>query len=96
LSGTGTQAGDKIEAGAIVQTFCHGRSSDTPLYVGSVKTNIGHTEATAGLAGLLKSVMILDSGKIPPNLNFSRPNEQIPQLDRHIKVRRSSPTVEMF
>lgn len=79
-----------------MQTFCHGRSLDAPLYIGSVKTNIGHTEATAGLAGLLKSVMILEWGKIPPNLNFSRPNERIPQLDREIKVRKFSPTVEMF
>lgn len=86
LLGTGTQAGDKTEAGAIFKAFCQDRASDSPLYVGSVKTNIGHTESTAGLAGLVKAVMVLNSGKIPPNLNFSRPNEKIPLNDWQIMV----------
>jgi Beta-ketoacyl synthase, C-terminal domain len=89
--GTGTQAGDKTEAGAIFNTFGQDRAPDSPLYVGSIKTNIGHTESTAGLAGLVKAVMVLNSAKIPPNLNFSRPNEKIPLNDWKIKVCVPSP-----
>jgi acyl transferase domain-containing protein len=78
--------GDKIESAAIAQTFCSDRPVDSVLYVGSVKTNIGHAESTAGLAGLLKAVLILKNGKIPPNLNFSRANDNIDLNDWNIKV----------
>lgn len=86
MIGTGTQVGDKIESAAIAQTFCSDRPGDSVLYVGSVKTNIGHTESTAGLAGLLKTVLVLKNGKIPPNLNFSRANDNISFDDWNIKV----------
>lgn len=78
LSGTGTPVGDKVEAAAIHQSFSCNQGKVTPLYVGSVKTNIGHTEAASGLAGLIKSVLMIQYGMIPPNLNFSEPNPEIP------------------
>ena len=84
--GTGTQVGDKIESAAIAETFCHGRATNSPLFVGSVKTNVGHAESTAGLAGLLKTVLTLEHGIIPQNLNFSLPNENIPLEHWLLKV----------
>jgi acyl transferase domain-containing protein len=58
------------------------------LYVGSVKTNIGHAESAAGLAGLLKSILALKNGKIPPNLNFVKANENLCLQDWKMKVSR--------
>lgn len=71
--GTGTPAGDPQEAEAIASAFFDGRKlnvDEEPLYVGSVKTVIGHTEGTAGLAGLLKVSLAMRHGIIPPNLLF--------------------------
>ncbi|RDW90908.1 hypothetical protein BP5796_02073 [Coleophoma crateriformis] len=84
--GTGTQVGDKIEAGAIAKSFGSERTQDSPLYMGSVKTNIGHTESTAGLAGLLKALLVLENGVIPPNINFAVANEAIPLEKWNIKI----------
>lgn len=78
--------GDKTEAGAIAQTFARERTESSPLYVGSVKTNVGHTESTAGLAGILKALLILEKGIIPPNMNFAAANEAIPLGKWHIQV----------
>ncbi|KGO37540.1 Acyl transferase/acyl hydrolase/lysophospholipase [Penicillium expansum] len=80
--GTGTQAGDPIESSAIGATFGQSRPLDKngkkiPLYVGSVKTNIGHTEGASGLAGLIKAVIALERGVIPPNIRFESPNPKI-------------------
>ncbi|MFN9546075.1 MAG: type I polyketide synthase [Cyanobacteriota bacterium] len=69
--GTGTPLGDPIEIGALNAVF-RGRSG--PLYVGSVKSNIGHVEGAAGVAGLMKVVLALQSRQIPPNLHFRHPN----------------------
>ena len=69
--GTGTPLGDPIEIGALNAVF-RGRSN--PLYVGSVKSNIGHVEAAAGIAGLIKVVMALQERQIPANLHFRHPN----------------------
>lgn len=76
--GTGTQTGDSIEAGALGAVFGSNRAPGEPIYIGSVKTNIGHTEATSGLAGVIKAVMALEKEAIPPNANFENPNENIP------------------
>lgn len=76
--GTGTKAGDPKEASAI-QT-CFGRHADpntTSLYVGSIKTVIGHAEASAGLAGLLKGSLMIQKGFIAPNLLFNRLNPDV-------------------
>lgn len=84
--GTGTEAGDFVEASAIRQTLSSGRSMDDPLIVGSVKTNIGHAEAASGLASVIKAVYMLEAGLIPPNLNFEKAHPRIPFLDWRIKV----------
>lgn len=73
--GTGTAAGDPIETRAIGAVFAPGR--EDPLYVGSVKTNIGHLEGASGLAGIIKTTMALENGMIPPNMHFKNPNPNI-------------------
>ncbi|KAI8237061.1 Highly reducing polyketide synthase alt5 [Colletotrichum sp. SAR 10_99] len=80
---TGTAVGDPIEMSAINSVFSKRLSAENPMYVGSVKTNVGHLEGAAGLAGLLKSVYILESGIIPKNLWFEKWNPQV-QLDQSL------------
>ncbi|KAH8815396.1 iterative type I polyketide synthase [Xylogone sp. PMI_703] len=75
--GTGTAAGDPLEASAIARTFAS-RRKDIPLYIGAVKSSIGHLEGGAGIAGIIKSTLILENGIIPPNNNFEKPNPKIP------------------
>ncbi|EKG10393.1 Beta-ketoacyl synthase [Macrophomina phaseolina MS6] len=75
--GTGTSLGDPIELGAIGASFGADRSPDRPLIVGSVKTNVGHTEGTAGLAGVIKAVLALERGIIPPVAGFERLNPKL-------------------
>ena len=82
--GTGTKLGDPNEARAIGEFFSTNR--DTPLHLGSVKTNIGHTEATAGIAGLIKVVLGMKNNLLAPNLNFNVPNPNIPFDDLKLKV----------
>lgn len=86
--GTGTPAGDPIEAAAIASTFGPGRPADKSLRIGSVKTNVGHLEGASGLAGIIKAVMILEKGLIPPSLNFERANLRIPLEEWKLKVYR--------
>ncbi len=74
--GTGTPLGDPIEVKALNQVYGQ-RPSDQPLMVGSVKTNIGHLEAAAGIAGVIKVVMALQHGTIPPHLHLHKPNPLI-------------------
>ncbi|MCB0191358.1 MAG: SDR family NAD(P)-dependent oxidoreductase, partial [Anaerolineae bacterium] len=76
--GTGTVLGDPIEVKALGKVYGAGRTADNPLMVGSLKTNIGHTEAAAGIAGLIKVVLSLQHGQIPPHLHFEKPNPYIP------------------
>ena len=73
--GTGTQAGDPREARAIGAVFAPNRKH--PLHVGSVKTNIGHLEGASGLAGIIKTTLSLEAGKILPNMLFQNPNPNI-------------------
>ncbi|MCU0819737.1 MAG: acyltransferase domain-containing protein, partial [Beijerinckiaceae bacterium] len=73
--GTGTKVGDPIEATAIGQAIGQRRSK--PLPIGSVKSNIGHLEAASGLAGLLKSAMALEKGRLPRSLFLDKPNDAI-------------------
>lgn len=73
--GTGTSLGDPIEVAGLASVFGGGRSRE--LVVGSVKTNIGHLEAAAGVAGMIKTILALHHGIIPPHLNFKTPNPHI-------------------
>ncbi|KLJ07412.1 hypothetical protein EMPG_17105 [Blastomyces silverae] len=75
--GTGTAVGDPIESSAVGAVFGRYRSADDPLYLGSVKSNIGHLEGTSGFAGLVKSILALEKGIVPPNANFERLNPKI-------------------
>ncbi|MBG1268402.1 non-ribosomal peptide synthetase/type I polyketide synthase [Nostoc sp. WHI] len=81
--GTGTSLGDPIEMNAIAAVY--GERSQ-PLYVGSVKTNIGHLEAAAGLAGMIKAILALQHGEIPPHLHFQQPNPLINWQGYPIKI----------
>ncbi|MBL8348625.1 MAG: type I polyketide synthase [Rubrivivax sp.] len=74
--GTGTPLGDPIEIKALTQVYGQ-RPASTPLQVGSVKTNIGHLEAAAGIAGVIKTVLALQHGVIPPHLHLKNPNPLI-------------------
>ena len=93
--GTGTQAGDSAELGALHRNFSKDRTRK--LVVGSVKTNIGHLEAAAGTAGVLKAVGVLKNRQVPKNLHFKKPNPKIPFADYCLEVAgdvRKLPTAE--
>ncbi|KAK7729951.1 Type I Iterative PKS [Diaporthe eres] len=75
--GTGTQVGDPIEASAIAEIFAFHRSPDEPLYVGALKSNVGHLEGAAGVAAIIKGVFTLEKGVIPPNIWFEKANPKI-------------------
>ena len=87
--GTGTKAGDLEELSTITSVFCNGRNSEMdPLLIGSVKSNIGHSEPASGLCGVAKVLLAMQHGVIPPNLHFNTPNPDIDSLhDGRIKVR---------
>ncbi len=78
--GTGTRAGDPVELGVLAAVLSEGRAPGSKAWVGSVKTNLGHTEATAGIAGLIKGALMLQHAQIPPSLHFREPN---PGIDWH-------------
>ncbi|MFF4322630.1 type I polyketide synthase [Streptomyces sp. NPDC001568] len=90
LHGTGTRVGDPVEAGALGAALSAGRTVDRPLLVGSVKTNIGHLEGAAGIAGLVKTVLSLAHRRIPPSLNFARANPDIPLDELRLDVVRET------
>jgi acyl transferase domain-containing protein len=85
--GTGTKAGDPVEAGAIHEVFCKDRDRPQPLYLGSVKSNIGHLETASGFAAIIKVALALEKGLIPPSINFEEPNVNIPLAQWDLKVR---------
>jgi len=94
--GTGTQLGDPIEALALASVYCNRINRTNKLIVGSVKTNIGHLEAAAGIGGLIKVVLSLRKGAIPPNLNFTCPNPLIPLDELSMEVPTQLKTWEGF
>lgn len=107
--GTGTPAGDPVEAEAIYRAFFgdgdgggnvdprpqllpdNSGSCSPPLYVGSVKTVLGHTEGTAGLAGILKASLALQHGLIPPNLHFKSLSDRVAPFYRNVEIVRGRP-----
>lgn len=84
--GTGTPAGDPVEANALSATFGMSHSENDPVYIGSIKTNIGHLEGASGLAQVVKSIFALEKGEIPPNLWFEKQNERINLQELHLTV----------
>ncbi|MCH6257204.1 SDR family NAD(P)-dependent oxidoreductase [Puniceicoccaceae bacterium K14] len=84
--GTGTQAGDPAEINALDRVLSENRTAGSKCLVGSVKTNIGHLEASAGIAGLIKGVLSLYHEMIVANLHFEKPNPKIPFDDLCIQV----------
>lgn len=86
--GTGTPTGDPIEGNAIGAAFRQYRTNDDPLYIGAVKANIGHLEGCSGLAGLIKTILVLESGYIPPIAGFETLNDAINAQELHLHVSR--------
>lgn len=84
--GTGTVLGDPIEAEALGMVYGQNRAVDNPLYMGSVKTNLGHLEAAAGIVSMIKAALILQHRQIPASLGFTKPNPHIPWEQLNLKV----------
>ncbi|GAB0134290.1 t1pks [Epichloe bromicola] len=84
--GTGTKVGDPIEAHALHRVFGDGRTKRAPLFMGSVKSNIGHVENTSGIISVIKACLMLEKGFILPNVNFEKANEAIPLEQWNFKV----------
>jgi acyl transferase domain-containing protein/acyl carrier protein len=87
--GTGTPVGDPVELRALAAALTSDRASAEPLVIGSVKTNIGHLEAGAGVAGLIKTALVLQRGYIPAHLHLENPNSRVSFDDLKIDVPRS-------
>ncbi|MEO6086706.1 MAG: beta-ketoacyl synthase N-terminal-like domain-containing protein, partial [Umezawaea sp.] len=75
--GTATKLGDPIEAHALLATYGQGRAENSPLWLGSVKSNVGHTQAASGVAGVLKIVLALNNGVMPQTLHVDQPTRQV-------------------
>ncbi|MFI2184757.1 type I polyketide synthase, partial [Streptomyces sioyaensis] len=86
LHGTGTRVGDPVEAAALGAALGRDRREHGPLAVGSVKTNIGHLESAAGIAGFLKVALAIRRRELPASLNFREPNPQIPLDELNLRV----------
>ncbi|WP_399498916.1 hypothetical protein, partial [Streptomyces sp. P17] len=75
--GTGTKLGDPIEAQALIATYGQGHDADRPVWLGSFKSNIGHSVAAAGVAGVIKMLMALQHEELPRTLNVGRPSSLV-------------------
>ncbi|MDO0929413.1 beta-ketoacyl synthase N-terminal-like domain-containing protein [Streptomyces sp. TG1A-8] len=84
--GTGTRVGDAVELRALAESAGQGRAAGRPLLTGSVKTNIGHAEAAAGIAGLIKTVLILRHGVVPASLHLDEPHPLLGQDGFPVRV----------
>lgn len=88
--GTGTRAGDSIEVDGVASVFAPHFTPERPLHIGSVKSNIGHSEPAAGLSGLLKTVLNLEKGIIPGNPTFINPSPKIDFERLRVRASRSA------
>ena len=84
--GTGTEVGDPIELEAAAAAYGKGRAADRPLLIGSVKTNIGHLESAAGVAGVIKTALALKQGVIPKHLHFREPTPAVDWEEMSLQV----------
>ena len=84
--GTGTEVGDPIELNSAAEAYGKGRDPDHPLLVGSIKTNVGHLEPTAGVAGLMKALLSMRNGVIPKHLHFNNPNPRADWANLPVRI----------
>ena len=84
--GTGTEVGDPIELNSAAEAYGQGRPADRPLLVGSIKTNVGHLEPTAGVAGLMKALLSMRHGVIPQHLHFNNPNPRVDWANLPVQI----------
>lgn len=82
--GTGTKVGDAIEVDALARVFQ--RTPQHPLLIGSVKTNVGHSEAASGIAGVIKATLALEKGMIPPTHGLKNINPKLKVDERHFSI----------
>ena len=89
LHGTGTKLGDQVEAAALGSVLGAAKTVKNPLLVGSAKTNVGHLEGAAGIAGLIKAILCIKQREIPPSLNFETPSPEMPLDAWHLRVQQT-------
>jgi acyl transferase domain-containing protein len=86
MHGTGTPLGDPIELNALTRVVGRGRAKDAPVLIGSVKANVGHLEAAAGVASVIKTVLMLQHGRLLPQLGFETPTPHVEWQDLNVRV----------